>query len=486
MNKKMSIQAAKEELSSLTEFQRDIHVTSDMSENIISNFYRAFTKSTWYSSIPMKLKCTTDGEETVYSVNNSFHFLMYSYMRFVLPPVRVKPEYRGRVRISWCHNVGTNPVEQAVFKEDDDTYQTWDNVWADIYFQFYQDGGAGKRDNHNTGIGNVKCLEEWSEFLPAYAINVDQPWFYSMHPALAFPIFYKNSQTRAEHRYTFRRKLVDLLRVQILGTNRKWKDTTKKVYQYLDINPSSSIRTPELWGRYAYITDAEMKWYKCSKTRSFFTRDIEVCDTPNPNKYKTTAEINLHCTNPCLAFFWVAENRDATNNHNYSNYTTDSQDLYSGWDPVKTTTLKYGTTIRLDNMPSDHFSIAEPRRHFPSAPSERGYHGYSFAWDSTNFDGDVGVVFANMNAKLHCKIANNNIFTNLAYDDEDEDEDDDELAPAPLLGDEEEISVKEEPKVLDAPPDEPSPSFVTRARLLVMRKFTITAEADDKYKFTVK
>ena len=95
----MSIQAAKEELSSLTEFQRDIHVTANMAEDIISNFYRVFIKSTWYSSVPMKLRSTIDGEEIVYSVNNSFHFLMYSYMRFMLPPIRVRSEFKGRVRI---------------------------------------------------------------------------------------------------------------------------------------------------------------------------------------------------------------------------------------------------------------------------------------------------------------------------------------------------------------------------------------------------
>jgi len=43
---------------------------------------------------------------------------------------------------------------------------------------------------------------------------------------------------------------------------------------------------------------------------------------------------------------------------------------------LKQTSLKYGTIVRLENMPSDHFSIAEPRKHFPSAPCERGYYGY--------------------------------------------------------------------------------------------------------------
>lgn len=487
MTKKMSIQAAKEELASLTDFQREIHVTTNLSEDIISNFYRAFLKSTWYSSLPMKLKCTTDGEEVVYSVNNSFHFLMYSYMRFMLPPVRVKSEYKGRVRMAWCHNVGTNPVEQAIFKEDDDTYQTWDNIWADIYFQFYQDGGAGKRENHNIGVGNVKCLEDWTEFLPPYPINVDQPWFYSMDHALAFPIFYKNSQTRAEHRYTFRRKIVDLLRVQILSRERKWKDTTKKVHQYLDISSSATLRIPELWGRYAYITEPEIKWYKCKQARVFYTRDVEVCDTQNPNKYKSTAEISMHCTNPCLSFFWVSENRDATAIHNYSNYTTNVNDLYAGWDPIKSTTLKYGTTVRLDNMPSDHFSIAEPRKHFPSAPSERGYHAYSYAWDSTSFHGDIGIALANMNARLYCRIANNNIFTSASYDEDEDDEETDEIAESAVESKDNADSKKyDELRLADSAVEEVSPSFITRARLLVVRKFTITAEADDKYKFTIK
>lgn len=466
----------------MTPFQRDIHVANDASEDILSHFYKAFVKSTWYSSVPMKLKRTSDGEETVYSVNNSFHYLEYSYMRFQSPPVRVKPELKGRVRIAWPHNLGTNIVTQAAFKEDDDTYQTWDSVWADIYFQFYQSSGAGKRENHNIYIGNTTCLEDWSEFLPSYPINVDQPWFYSMDSALAFPIFYKNSQTRAEHRYTFRLRITDLLRVQYLHKDGKWKNSTKALHKYVDISPTATIKVPELWGRYAYISEKEIGWHKCDTNRVFFTRDIEICDTPNPNKYKTTAEIPLHCINPCLAFFWVAENRDATDNHNYSNYTTCSDDLYSGWDPIRTTTLKYGTTTRLDNMPSDHFSAAECRKHFPSAPSERGYHGYSFAADSTNFHGDVGVVLANLNAKLHCTINNNNIFTMTSYEDDDKDEEEDDIADSMV---EHESKSRSEIK-LDLPIEEVSPSFITRARLLVVRKFTIAGSADGEWKFEIQ
>lgn len=483
----MSIQAAKHELDSLTDFQTELHVTDPNNEDIISIFYRAFIRSTWYSSMPIKLKCTTDGEETIYAVNNNFHFLLYSYMRTVLPAIRVKPDYVDKVHIAWCHNIGTNIIQQAVFKEDDDTYHTWDNVWADIYFQFYQDAGAGKRENHNIGIGNVKCLEDWTSFLPRYPLNVDQPWFYSMDHAKAFPIHVKHSLTKAEHRYTYRTRIGDLLRVEYLAQNGVWKPTTKNLSKYLDMGPDPEIKTPELWGRYAYVTEQELKYHReCLGTRHYYTRDVEICDTQNPNKYKSTAEINLHCVNPCLAFFWIAENMVATASHNYSNYTTDTKDLYNGFDPIKTTTLKYGTITRFDNMPSDHFSIAEPRKHFTSAPNERGYHGYSYAWNSASEYGDIGIVFAGMNAKLFCRIANNNIYNDTAYeeDEEEEEEDEDDMIESPLRS--QKMSKKFDDVKIEDKISESNPSFTTRSRLLVIRKFTIEYDKHGKGKFLIK
>lgn len=486
----MSIQAAKEELKSLSKFQEQIHQTTDMSEEIISNFYQAFIKSTWWSSIPMKLKCTEDGEEVVYTANDTFHFLMYSYITFTLPTVRVANEYRGRVRIAWPHNIGTNPITRAVFRQDDDNYHTWDNVWADIYYQFYQAPGAGKRENHNVGIGNVSCLESWSELLPNYPINVDQPWFYSMDPALAFPLLYKGSQSRAEHRYTFKRRISELLRVQMLTKDGTWKNVDKKRMRYVDLGSDAMLSLPELWGRYAYVTDNEVKWHKtCQEQRTFYTRDVEICDTSNPNTYKSNADVMLHSSNPCLAFFWVAENQDARSTFNLSNYTTDVHDVYSGWDPVKTTTLQYGTTVRLDNMASHHFSIAEPRKHFPSAPSERGYHGYSYAWDSTTFHGDVGITFAGLNAKLICRIDNGDIYKSSVSDEvTDDSDDDDDIAPPSTDGGRgvsESRAVHNSTGNLNGSRDT-SPRFVLRTRLLVVRKFTITNGEKDTFEFKIE
>ena len=480
----MSIQAARAELESITKEQDLDHSTESLNDNIVSNFFSVFLKSTWYSSVLMKLQASENSlntDSTVsYAVSDTFHFLIYSYLTFRTPSIKVKPEYKGRVRIAWPHNLGTNITPQASFVADDDeVYQTWDNVWADIYFQFYQSAGAGQRESHNKGIGNMKCLEEWSEHLPSCHINVDQPWFYSMDPALAFPIFYKGSQIRAKHNYKFRLGITDLLRVQI-KTPSGWKDATSKVNRsmYLDMPKNEKIQVPELWARYSYNRENELKQQKCDKVRTIYTRDVVICDAVNPVNYGSSATLELQSKRPCLAFFWVAENRDATNIRNFSNYTTNKQDLYDGWDPIKTNSFTYGTQELFKDMPSHHFTVAPARKHFPSSPDETGYHAYAYAWNSTSIHGDVGIIFEGLKANLVCHIADTNIWHEDTKDDNDEMVLD--AGSNATNGGYKKTVV--DPEVIAAAKQD----FILRARMLVVRKFVITMGDDGKATFTIK
>jgi hypothetical protein len=362
-------------------------------------------------------------------------------MRFSIPDFKVRAELEGKCEFAYCHNLGTNIIKKAVFKDDDAPHHSWDNIWADIYFQFFQKAGAGKRTNHNIGIGNIPALEDWSSEKEAYDFNIEQPWFYGIDRCYAFPIYAaNNSQNKPEHRYTCRLNLNELIRIRVLE-NDTWRELSGEVdvSKYLDTRKITKIKTPELWGRYALLSDIELAHYKCLGTRSYFTRDVEVCDTANTNEFGTVADVSLTSSKICLAFFWVAENIDATNARNYSNYTTNKYDLYEGRDPITTTTLKYGNTLYLDKLPSDHFSIAQPREHFPSSPDEIGYHGYSYASNCANYDADIGVVFEGLKAKLLCSIDANS------------------------------KSVEKS-------------TFITRVRLLVLRKCTVTLTGD---KFTL-
>ena len=407
------------ELGSKTDFQKDLHDTTSKTEPIICNHYKDFKKCTWTSTMPIKMNSSLDGDEVVYQVFNTYHFLNDSYMKFTSPVISVIPEHRGKVQICWCRNMGTNIVKSAVFKENNERFNGWDYTWADMYSQYFpicKQGGLTKMD---IGMGNIPQLIEWNEELPKHNFNVIQPWFYSFsleNNFNAFPIFYKGSNTRAEHRYTFRQRIVDLLRVRVLQDG-KWVElhSPKQKCKYVGITTEDLIKTPELWGEYSCVTEAELEDFKTEKEYTYYYRDVVECDASNPTLAGKVSDIQLFSRNPCLAMFWVAENQNALKNNNYSNYTTNTDSILNGQDPIEKITLKYGDIPKFDGFDADHFTINQALKKFPSSPRLNGYYAYSNAANLSNFDADIGVVYTDK-VSLKCKLAG-------PEDDDEEDED---------------------------------------------------------------
>ena len=150
-------------------------------------------------------------------------------------------------------------------------------------------------------------------------------------------------------------------------------------------------------------------------------------------------------------------------------------------DPIKYTTFKLGKSTVFDKMDSHHFSIAQPRKHFPSTPWMTGYHGYSNTQDSTDTNGYLGVVYDELTAILSCRIDNNDIYINRYktddnIDDEEDDDDDDKT--------EIESSGSDYKATENKSYDLSSPNFIVRTRLLVIRKFIITNK-DGVYTFEI-
>jgi len=98
-------------------------------------------------------------------------------------------------------------------------------------------------------------------------------------------------------------------------------------------------------------------------------------------------------------------------------------------------------------MTSDHFNIAESRKHGKSAPCENGYHAHFMTWKSHQFHGYMGLSLSSLNSKLSCKLAYQNI-----YDDEDQ--------------------------------DKVNPEFMLRVRLLYVKKLVIKRE-NDSYQYSL-
>lgn len=428
----MSSNLARFEFQILNDFQKELHLIFGENEEpedgieIISSFYRKFQKSTWYSQCTSKLKCNVTENELVYTVNNTFHCLLYTYMRQTFPALKVAKKYHGLVEICWPHNLGTNYVCEARLKFDDDVPQTIDSYWFDIYSQWYMKPGFDK--HYNICVGSLPFLENWSSFLPEFTTNVMQPFYYMRDVSLALPLFYFSSQSTVTQNYTVRNTIGSLLRMRI-NTNKEnpsspiWKETAYNANYVEGAGSTGVLRVPELWGRYAYLTDVEIDWYKeCSmeevsdnpdpkkgtlvNQKTFYVEDIIACESDNPNCYGAKVGIDLDCKTPAKAMFWMAENLTAKNNRNFSNYTTAADNLQEGWNPIRSVSLSYGGHTRLDNMDSDHFDKIEPWVHFKSAPWQAGYNAYSFSLDSTSLDADVGIIWDGLKARLTATLGN--------------------------------------------------------------------------------
>lgn len=427
----MSFHLAEEQLDVLSESQLEMYdsKTGNERDNIFTPFFEVYSRSVWHTIVRSKMDNNTSrggGNESEYHdvnyiVNNNFHYLLKTRMCFTLPSVTVKPEFANKVRVAWCHNVGVNIIVNASFYENDNRYSSIDPVWIDDDLAWFQKPGSGKRKGVNIGIGKVPILEEWTTlenpYLPSYEIDWVQPWFYSEHTFTAFPIFYLGKNCRAEHRYTFR-NLKDLLRVQKLKDG-EWVDlVNRREIDMLVEFSSSTYVIPDLWAEYSYLTKAELIWSKkechgLEEGHSYYIKDIESFDSPNPASINSTTENKLSCNNPALAVFWKAENAKSTFNHNFSNYTNNETDVYKGWDPIKYSTIQTESKNKIIDRVSSHHVNIGVMDSFQSAPAEAGYHALSFTHDCKDYDVNITLHLGKLKAILLCSLGNTDIYQNI-------------------------------------------------------------------------
>lgn len=490
----MSTIICKYEYDVLNDFQKELHFVNDQSD-ITSVFYKEYRKTMWYAQSSVKLKCTGSGEsELSYTVNNMFHELLYTYMRQNFPALRVKSNWANRVQICWTHNMGTNIVQQGRLKFDDDVPQTIDSVWYDIYSQFYMKPGF--RAHYDVCVGNLPILEDWTTNLPEYTTNIIQPFYHAVDACRAIQLFYFSSLASITYNYKVRNNISEMLRMRCRLPDKEFKDEKGNVIRkdpiwkeypvnlkYIEgAGPSATLKTPEVWGRYAYLSDEEIEWYKMceveevvegdkkvmrSKDKVIYIEDVVSCNSTNPQMLGSSVQVDLDCKTPAKAIFFVSENLTARNNRSFSNYTTCADNLYKGWNPNKAVTLAYGGSHRLDNMDIDHFDKIECWKHFPSPPSEPGYNAYSFAYDSTSLDADVGIVMNEIKAKLLITLGNT----------------DPHLKPIKVTEDEGKGDLEELES--DRVSDRTGDRFVTHVRLLVTRKMTISKLTNEKFEITL-
>lgn len=470
------IGAAKIELDILTTFQRRIHLQDDDSEIISSKFHYQFTKTSWSANLIEEMDATIrkDGDDITFVANQKFDFLLYTYIVQDIQAMKVAKKARKKVQICMPHNFGHNIIGHGSVRVDGISLQNIDSTWLDIYSQFYMK--PGMREHYDIMIGNVPFLQEWGTSIPGYTVVVPQPFHYSKDPAVALPLFMK-SLSRVTHNYNFRRKLSEIVRMRIIDDD-EWKEIPYN-WSYMEaVKQDEMLTQPRMFGRYVVITKEERNWHqgidadgsqdKHKPPRIVYGENIVKVTHTNTSGLGQSVGLTLHSSTPTKAMFWVAENMEAQKYNNRSNYTTNPNNINEGWNPICETSLTYGGVAKFSEMPSYHFDMSEPWHSFVSAPSEPGYNGFSFAYDTSTIHGDVGIVFNGIGSSgvtLTTKLGDTDPFLKKVIDKRrrDEEIDPDSFVPDEIKGD---ASMS----------DNNGPSFKVIAYLLTTTKMTFPSE----------
>lgn len=399
----MSAELAKFDEGQLSEFQKIIHKwPSDNQGGFRSHFVLSYQQSSWYSLQLAPLRAGGNGS---YTALNSLDRLLWTYRLHWLPKIVVKDEYVDKYQICWTHNIGTNLSPTRVLKCDEETIHEHDSCYHDIVLQNDVPSKVGIREAINVNVGNIPYLENWSTELPAYPITISDPWFYAEHRSKSFPLYLLSSQSTLTHFYTFRENIVDLLRMR-KKDGEKWVDLETIDTSVLNGIPASGLfQPPEVYGWYAYMSEKEKENDKCDEHITYYIEQVLSFDSPNPVESGAKAEINISSQFPLKGWYRVAENQTAVSYHNFSNYSTNSSDVYRGHSPVVRDICKQGTYTRYD-LEGFHMERMSPLFFLPSIPIEPGYGYWPHVLDKTVQHAQVGLVPDKFHCRLETRLGN--------------------------------------------------------------------------------
>lgn len=437
-NEQNGINMSKIDMGVLTDLQKEMHgMTKQKSQSegkeVESVFLYQTTLTSWGTHIPIKMKHAKESNKHVFTANSQFDFLISTIARFTLPPMVLKEQYRDRYQICWPHNIGHNRIKSCELRYDDYLGGYLNSVILDVNSQFFMKKGFDKK--YKKMIGSVPALENWDIALPRWPIKVPLALYYSVNKLWAIPLC-KCSKTEVKHTINTEDKILNMIRLRCKNKDGTYKLIKPKAKYFKNINKDDEEFEPlELWATYASVNEAEKENHLRRELDYMYIRDFVSITTANPYSYGQNAEIDLVDPRPCLALFWNAENQKARSNRNLSNYTSNSEDLYSGCCPISHVTMKHGTSTRFHEVPSDYFEDDEVFKHFPSAPTEPGYLACSFTYDIEKPKIDIGKSLGKFKTKTIFKMGNTDpyleleklINCNQEINDEDDEEEEDLL-----------------------------------------------------------
>ena len=409
----MSKEIIKLEKQNIAGFQKEMYLPKDDKEKIETRFSLDFTKRAQGNHIKVKLEQIPVKEgEVKYIASKKFDSLLKVAAHITLLPIKVKEEYKKTVTICYHHNIGHNILYEGECKVDSEHFSFIDSYFMDIYAQYF----VKKRKLYNRMIGSIPCLEEWNTELPGLPLIVPQPYSFSRNSRVSIPLL-KSTNNTVTFEYKVRTKLTDLLKMRVL-----LKDGTYKVLpvcnlKYLDTKNATNIPIPEMMGRYAEMTDEERNWKKSIDMitgeplkQVMYVEDIDKISSKNPVTLGTKETLSLAGVAPAKHIFWMASLTDA----GFSNYTTNRNDIYKGYNPCAKASIKYGSSDRVEECGHENFDLAEVFDwDWPNTPCEAGYNVHTYTFNPNDIqNADTAVNLKECGATLTILLGDTNPFIN--------------------------------------------------------------------------
>lgn len=399
------------DLNSITKFQEEFHYPdiNNTNEEVNSRFTYIFEKSSWSSHIRSKMHANENGKTVTYNPGKKYDFLFDCIMTFELPEYRVNEAFKNLIQICWTPNCAHHISQFSCLKLDDDIVGTLNPIWMDIREACYEK----RRGFYKRMIGSSSLMTEWTNFLPRQVVNVPQPWFYTKHISQALPLL-NGSMNVVTHEYKFNLDISKFLRMR--GRKSETDEFRPIKFNKSWVTGDAKIKTPELWGRFAQVSEEERTWHKkMSDTRNI--DDVILITYPNTVKCGETITVPLNAKLPCKAYFWVAENQESLKYNYYSNYSTNPDNIMAGWNPCSSYKIKYTNDEKV-SASYEQSEFSELYTFFPGGSKNPGYNVHCNCYDIKNIHtAEPSVVPHVLSASLELTLENTDPYNSQKIDE---------------------------------------------------------------------
>lgn len=345
----------------------------------------------------------TNNDTICYNANKNYDMLLNTYAEATIPKIEIIDEFKDKIRCAWAHNLGVNIFQTGQLVCKNIKIQTIDNIYHDGKIQFFCRGGPESRMRLRQMIGSIPELEEFRNVHEKQNLYIIHPWSFHDSRFQSIPVHMVKDVNFV---FNLKLRLDKLVRMEKFietegsnenssGINGYWKPIHYDP-QYLK-NPPEKISIPDYWGYYAKCDEGENDERCENSGHQVKYEDIICIDSDNPitsNRYSS----RLHSKYPAAYLFFMAENLNASEYNDLSNYT--DQENRTGKNPIQNVSLYFKDEPAFENLPIEHLSLVSPFIDCPSVSIEEGYNIYSFGFNIRSINIDNGLILEKLMTKL--------------------------------------------------------------------------------------